>query len=102
MRDWPIPRSVKDVQSFLGFCNFYRRFIKGYSEVAHALTELTKKTVPFCWNEDAALSFQTLKTAFLEASLLAQFNPEELIFVETDASNYAVSGILSQRGTDTH
>ena len=102
VRDWSTPRSVKDVQSFLGFCNFYHRFIKEYSEVVHALTELIKKTVPFCWNEDAALSFQTLKTAFLKASFLTQFNPEELIFIETDASNYAVSDILSQRSTDTH
>ena len=92
----------KNVQFFLKFSNFYWRFIKKYSEIVHALTELIKKTVPFYWNENAALSFQTLKTVFLKALLLTQFNLKKSIFIETNISNYAVSDILSQQSTDTH
>ena len=102
VKSWSTLRSVKDVQSFLGFCNFYCRFIKEYSRIAHALTELIKKATPFQWGEEAALSFEMLKTAFLNALLLAQFNSEEYIFMKTDVSDFTVSDILSQWGTDTH
>ena len=61
VQDWLTLRSVKDVQSFLSFCNFYHRFIKGYSEVTHALTELTKKVITFEWDAEAVRSFQKLK-----------------------------------------
>jgi hypothetical protein len=50
--DWPRPANVKDVQSFLGFANFYRRFIKDFAKMASPLTKLTKKNIPFVWNAD--------------------------------------------------
>ena len=102
VKDWLTLCSVKDVQSFLGFCNFYRRFIKEYSGIVHALTELTKKAIPFQWGEKAVLSFEMLKTAFLDALLLAQFNSEVPIFIETDVSDFTVSDILSQWEMNMH
>jgi hypothetical protein len=51
VRDWPRPKTVKDIQKFLGFCNFYRRFIKDYSELARPLFDLTRKGEPFIWTE---------------------------------------------------
>jgi hypothetical protein len=46
IQDWPLPRTVKDIQKFLGFCNFYRRFVKDYSHIAQPLFNLTKKETP--------------------------------------------------------
>ncbi|KFY29935.1 hypothetical protein V493_02205 [Pseudogymnoascus sp. VKM F-4281 (FW-2241)] len=74
--DWPTPTTVKEVQAFLGFANFYRRFIAGYSKVAQPLTELTKKDLAFNWTDKAEAAFQELKTKFTEAPILATFDPK--------------------------
>ena len=65
--DWPSPHTVKQVQSFLGFCNFYRRFTRDYSKIARCLTDLKKASVPFKWTDDTVLAFRPLKIAFTEA-----------------------------------
>ena len=58
--DWPIPKTVKEVQSFLGFSNFYRKFILHYSSLTSPLTSLTRKGVKFTWSEQAAAAFRQL------------------------------------------
>jgi transposase InsO family protein len=98
------PGSYRDVQVFLGFCNFYRRFIQGYSHIARPLTSLMKgskegrKTGDFDkeWGRAQQDAFLELLTAFERAPLLRHFDPELPIRLETDASKYAQSGILSQ------
>ena len=102
VQKWPIPHSVKNVQSFLRFCNFYRHFIKSYSEVTHTLMKSMKKITPFHWSEGTEDSFWNLKQAFQTAPLLAQFDLKKSIFLKTDVSDYAVSDILSQCDSDTH
>jgi hypothetical protein len=74
--DWPIPKTVTEVQEFMGFANFYRRFIKGYSEIATPLTNLTKKDRIFSWTENKQFAFEKLKRRFSEISILAIFDPE--------------------------
>ena len=102
IRDWPTPKTYREVQVFLGFANFYRRFIHHYSAIAAPLTSLLKgskdgkKTGPLEWPDDAQAAFQQLCKKFTEAPLLQHFNPSGKIRVETDASNFAVAGILSQ------
>jgi hypothetical protein len=96
--DWAAPSSVKETQSFLGFANFYRRFVKGYSAIAAPLTELTKKDQDFAWNNKAQIAFDALKVAFTQAPILLTFDPEKEIVVETDSSDYALGAVLSQRG----
>jgi len=93
--DWPEPRKVKDIQSFLGFANFYRRFIFNYSDIVVPLTRLTRKDAPWNFSEDCRRSFNALKHAFTTAPILTHFIPDTPIIVETDASDYAVAGILS-------
>jgi Reverse transcriptase (RNA-dependent DNA polymerase)/RNase H-like domain found in reverse transcriptase len=93
--DWPEPRKVKDVQSFLGFANFYRRFIFGYSDIVVPLTRLTRKDVKWNFTDDARKSFNTLKHAFTSAPVLTHWIPGKPIVVETDASDYALAAILS-------
>ena len=93
---WPIPINMKDVQSFLGFANFYRRFVYGFSKIAGPLTNLTKKEVSFQWTDKCQQAFETLKKAFTSELILMHFDPDRPIIVETDASDYVSGGILSQ------
>jgi transposase InsO family protein len=101
--EWPTPRSFHDVQVFLGFVNFYRRFIQGYSQIARPLTDLLKGTkdgkkfhAEWKWSETAEKAFSHLRAAFQSAPILAHFDPTRRIRVETDASKYAIAAILSQ------
>jgi hypothetical protein len=97
---WPAPRSVHDIQVFLGFANFYRRFIDKYSKITSAITALLKKGVLFCWNSKAQAAFDRLKKAFTTAPILRHFDQTRPAIIETDASDFAEGGILSQRGED--
>ena len=72
--DWQPPTSVTGVQSFLGFCNFYRKFIKNYSGIAKPLTDLTKKGNLFQWTPEAEKAFLALKSAITQAPLLAIYS----------------------------
>ena len=97
--DWKIPRSVRDVQCFLGFANYYRIFIKDFSRVAAPLTRLTGKD-KFQWNEEAEAAFEALKTLFVSAPILYRVDFSKAFFMETDASDFALGAVLSQMGTD--
>src|ERR1700678_4469667 len=70
MLEWPEPKTVKEVQSFLGFGNFYRQFIKGFSDLAHPLNDLLKKDRKFDWSEECQSSFNLLKKQFTEEPVL--------------------------------
>ena len=94
---WPVPKSRKELQRFLGFANFYRRFIRGYSTIAAPLTALTSSKVPFCWSPTADSAFQTLKERFTSAPILQVPDPERQFVVEVDASDVGVGAVLSQR-----
>ena len=58
--NWPLPKTKKDIQKFLGFCNFYRHFVKDYSAIARPLFNLTKKDAPFHWGPEEEYAFCTL------------------------------------------
>jgi hypothetical protein len=99
--EWKQPRCVKDVQAFLGFCNFYRRFIKGYSHLAKPLMVLTRKEdgtkkFPLPPDSPSAQAFDKLKKAFTEAGVLAHFDPDLETWLETDASDFITAAVLSQ------
>ncbi|MBW0555000.1 hypothetical protein O181_094715 [Austropuccinia psidii MF-1] len=94
--NWPQPRNIKALQSFLGFANSYPCFIKNYSKKITSLTSFLKKDSPFIFNEEALSQFQILKEAFTTAPILAHFNPSLPTIVETDASDYALGAVLSQ------
>src|ERR1700719_977792 len=90
IQDWPEPRKIKDIQSFLGFANFYRRFISDYSDIVVPLTRLTRKGVPWNFSDMARKSFEALKSAFTSAPILTHWIPDKQLIVETDASDYAL------------
>ncbi|MBW0518659.1 hypothetical protein O181_058374 [Austropuccinia psidii MF-1] len=73
--NWPQPKDIKALQSFLGLANFYCCFIKNYSKKITALTSLLKKDSPFIFNEEALSKFQILKEAFTTTPILSHFNP---------------------------
>ena len=95
--DWKSPSTVKEVQSFIGFANFYRRFISDFSKKIIPLTRLLKKGVPFEWSKEAEEAFVFLKRNFTTAPILLHADTSEPFFVETDASDLAIGGVLSQR-----
>lgn len=87
---------MRDVQAFLGFCNFYRRFIQDYSQKRKPLTNLTKKEIVFLWSQECKEAFESLKEAVTSAPILQHFDREKVAVVESDASDYVSSGVLSQ------
>jgi len=90
IQEWPEPRKVKDIQSFLSFANFYRRFIYNFSNITVPLTCLTWKHIPFVFREKERGTFKYLKTAFASTPILTHWIPDHPIIVETDAPDYAL------------
>lgn len=97
--EWPAPTTRKQLQRFLGFANFYRRFIRDYSRVASPLTKLTSVKVPFVWSDEAEAVFVKLKGLFSSAPVLSHPDPTAQFVVEVDASDSGVGAVLSQRST---
>ncbi|KAF7648310.1 hypothetical protein LDENG_00158670, partial [Lucifuga dentata] len=83
---WPVPGSRKQLQRFLGFANFYRRFIRGFSSIAAPLTALTSSKVPFKWSSAAEEAFRDLKSRFSSSPILQLPEPDHQLVVEVDAS----------------
>jgi len=95
IQDWPEPKKVKDIQSFLGFANFYHWFIFNYLDIVIPLTCLTKKDIPWKFNSSCIDAFNSLKKAFTFAPILTHWIPDAQLIMETDASDYALAAILS-------
>lgn len=99
IQDWEAPTTVRGVRGFLGFANFYRQFIRGFSEIVAPLTALTKKDVEktkFTLDEQAQEAFEYLKKAFVSAPILAQYDADRETILECDASGWCTGGTLMQ------
>ncbi|QRW17328.1 Retrotransposable element Tf2 protein [Rhizoctonia solani] len=94
---WPQPKTVKQVQAFLGFVNYLRWFIPNFSSVARPLHNLTKKETPWSWGNPEEAAFQELKLLVTQSPVLVHSNPDLPYYLETDASGVAMGAILSQR-----
>jgi len=96
--EWPRPRTLKELQRFLGFANFYRRFIRNFSGIAAPLTSMTKRqSTRLTWSNEAIQAFQELKERFTTAPILRHPDPELPFIVEVDASSTGIGAVLSQR-----
>ncbi|KAI7808332.1 Pol polyprotein [Triplophysa rosa] len=95
--EWPTPDSRKALQCFLGFANFNRRFIRNFGQTAMPLTALTSTKVPFRWNQDAQVAFDSLKSRFVSVPILSIPDPELQFIVEVNASDVGVGAVLCQR-----
>ena len=92
-----MPRDVKELRTFLGLSNYYRRYIKGYSETAEPLHQLTRKTAKgFHWNFQCQQAFDVLKAHLVNPPILAYPQFDASFKLQTDASNVAIGAVLSQ------
>ena len=98
--NWPVPTCVKDVQSFLGFVNFYRRFILDFAGIARPLHDLTRKDKVWTWDREHEVAFEALKLRITSAPVLVFPDDTKPFKVEADSSNYATGSVLSQLGED--
>lgn len=90
------PRNIKDIQSFLGIANYYRRFIPSFAKIAIPLVKLTRKKNPFIWNDDCIKAFNKLKEILISNKVLAFPDFTKPFEISTDASNEALGAVLSQ------
>ena len=100
IRTWHRPTKVKDIRSFLGFCNFYQPFISSFSKIAKPLNELTCKDVPFAWEDKHETMFNTLQDLVTSEPVLRQPQLDKPFEVEVDASGFTLGRVLLQRQED--
>ena len=96
VNDFPVPKTQKHVRSFLGMANYYRRFIKNFSQIANPLNQLLQKDKKFRWTEDCQKAFDILKSKLLSAPVLGYPNPTKPFILTCDASDIAVGYVLGQ------
>jgi len=98
--EWPTPQNTTEVRSFLGFTNFYRRFIRDFSNVAKPLNTLLQKNAAWTWASEQAGAFEHLKKAICSTPILVFPDPTRSYLVEADSSGYATGAVLSQMRDD--
>jgi len=96
VKEFPRPRHAKNIKQFLSLAGYYRRFIPNFSKLAHPLTELLKKDKEFNWNPEQEQSFITLRDSLCTQPILQYPDFTKAFVLTTDASGYAIGGILSQ------
>ncbi|GFW30609.1 transposon Tf2-9 polyprotein [Trichonephila clavipes] len=101
--DIPPPKNVKELQSFLQTCSWFRRYIQDFAKISRPLSYLTKKKVQWQWGFDQQNAFQTLKTCLTTLPVLKQADGTQPYIIRTDASNYALGAVLLQgEGSEEH
>ncbi|CAM4590109.1 unnamed protein product [Lepidochelys kempii] len=102
IQKWPLPKSKKQVQSFLGLASYYRRFVPQYSQIAAPLTDLMKKKQPNAvqWTEECQKAFNQLKATLMSDPVLRAPDFDKPFLVTTDASERGVGAVLMQKGPD--
>jgi len=98
IKGWPTPRNVSEVRSFMGLEGYYRRFIEGFSNIAHPITSLQNKGVKFEWTQYCERSFQHLKHLLTSAPILMIVDPNEYFIVCIDVCKERLGVFLSQNG----
>ena len=96
IQTYPTPKTQKQLRQAMGLFNFYRRFVKGFSQIAAPLNSLLSKDMPFQWSEECEIAFQTLKANLTQAPILGYPNMSLPFTLTTDASGSGLGYILSQ------
>ena len=94
--DWPTPRNVTEVRGILGLGSYYRRFVKGFSELVQPLTELTKKNTQFKWTDTCEKAFNNLKVALTGPDIMGYPRDDSPFILDTDACDVSIGAVLSQ------
>ena len=95
-KNWPIPKTVKDLQSFLGAVNFLGKFIQGLSSLRSSLQSLIKKDAEYIWTGTHTNAFNNIKEAICQETLLAYYDKDRPVFIEVDASGQGLGAVLLQ------
>ncbi|GFX64608.1 hypothetical protein TNCV_1671441 [Trichonephila clavipes] len=90
------PENLRELRSFLGLCTYYRKFVKGFSNIARPLHKLTESKQKFQWTKECEDSFLQLKEALTSSPILIYPQPDKPFILDTDASNESVGAVLSQ------
>jgi hypothetical protein len=98
VKDWPLPKNLHELRSFLGLANYLRRFMHRFAEISLPLTALLRKNVPFNMTPQCVAAFEELKIALITAPVLAMPDFEKPFEVVVDASNHSLGGVLLQEG----
>ncbi|XP_073017872.1 uncharacterized mitochondrial protein AtMg00860-like [Primulina eburnea] len=98
IKDWPQPKTVTEVRSFLGLAGYYKKFVEGFSSIAIPLTKLIQKNSKFVWNEACEKSFETLKTKLATTPVLILPEDGKNFIVYSDASKGGLGCVLMQEG----
>ena len=98
--EWPVPRSVKDVQKFLGLANYYRQFVKDFSKIAKPLYEMTRQETKWSWGKRQQKTFEELKEKFTTEPVLVTPDLDKEMRVEVDVSDFAMGGVLLMKCKD--
>ena len=93
--EWLVPRSVKDIQKFLGLANYYRWFVKDFAKIAKPLHEMMRKETKWSWGERQQKAFEELKEKFTTEPVLVIPDLDKEMRVEADASDFVMGGVLS-------
>ena len=96
VRNWHAPDKVKAVQQFVGFVGYHRRFVKDFAQLAEPLVSLTRKGAPFVWTDHQQTLFEALKASLISAPILGLTTEDGRFLLDTDASLFAVGGVLNQ------
>jgi len=99
VREWPTPKNKTDVQAFLGFVNFYWRFIQDFSAKARPLFDLTRSEQVWMWSRKEQAAFEDLKTVVTTALILVSPQESDPFRIEVDSSDFATGAVLSQQST---
>ena len=96
VQNWHAPDKVKGVRQFVGFVGYHHRFVKDFADLAEPLVALTRKGVPFVWTDRQQTAFEALKACLVRAPILGFPTEDGRFVLDTDASLFAVGGVLSQ------
>ena len=98
--EWPVPRSAKQLRSFIGFANFYRNFVPGFADISSPLNDLTSKTAAFTWTPKHQTAFDTLRQSLMSPPILDYPQQQDHFTLTTDASDVELGAVLTtSRGT---
>ena len=100
VKNWAVPRSIRATRSFLGTVNYYHRFIENFAHHAQALFAVCGKRKKFIWDDECQVAFETLRQKLIEAPVMAYPLDDGRYILDTDASGFAIGGVLSQEQPD--